>query len=382
MLADYEELTSYLLGHELISAERIVAGDLTILDVSRRHASYEVVTDGGPSYFLKQDVRDGPAAAGEASIATVSHEASVYRMFARARRATVLRRYLPRCYRFDPAERLLVLESVRGSRNLAQHHLSSGRFSSAVARELGKAVGILHAAFRAGSGETEEIRRLPANPPWVFGLPWPTLQLYLASSGGNREFLKIVQASGDLATRFDELGTEWRADTLIHGDLKWSNCLVVTVARSAARRRARIRLVDWELACRGDASWDVGGLFSEYLNLWLSAIPISGDEPPDRFLDLARFQLPSMWPSIRAFWTAYVQATRLAPRDAAERLVRAVRYSAARLVQTAYEQLQDQSTVTNGAIYRLQLCHNILERPEEAAVQLLGLPVPETPRGD
>ncbi len=302
-------------------------------------------------------------------------------MFARARRAGALRRYLPRCYRFDPAQRLLVLESVSGSRNLAQHHLSSGRFSSAIARELGKAVGILHAAVRAGSGETEEIRRLPANPPWVFGLPRPTLQLYLASSGGNREFLKIVQASGDLGpVRRARNGMEgghahpWRPEVeqLFRGD----------GVRFAARRRARIRLVDWELACRGDASWDVGGLFSEYLNLWLSAIPISGDEPPDRYLDLARFPLPAMWPSIRAFWIGYVHAARLAPRDAAERLVRAVRYSAARLVQTAYEQLQDQGTVTNGAIYRLQLCHNILERPEEAAVQLLGLPVPETPRGD
>ncbi len=56
MLAGYEELTSYLLGHGLISAERIVAGDLTIRDVSRRHASFEVVSEGVPCYFLKQDV--------------------------------------------------------------------------------------------------------------------------------------------------------------------------------------------------------------------------------------------------------------------------------------------------------------------------------------
>jgi hypothetical protein len=299
-------------------------------------------------------------------------------MFARARRGNALCRYVPRCYRFDPAERLLVLEAIRDSQNLADYHHTRRRFPVSIAGEIGKALAEVHAAFGLGNVAARGIPGIPANLPWILSLPCPTQWLYVHSSGANREFLRIAQAA-DLAEPFDELRRQWRTDAVIHGDLKWTNCLVKT--RSAAREGSRIRLVDWELASRGDSCWDVGSLLSEYLNLWLSSVPASGDEPPDRYLDAARFPLERMQPSIRSLWSAYVRRGGFTAPEAGERLVRAVCYSAARLVQTSYEQLQDQPAVTNGAVYRLQVCRNILARPEEAAVQLLGLPLPETARG-
>jgi len=62
--------------------------------------------------------------------------------------------------------------------------------------------------------------------------------------------------------------------------------------------------------------------------------------------------------------------------DAANRsLLRSVRYGAARLVQTAFEQMHTSMQLTGNIVCFLQLSLNILQRQEEAAAQLLGIPL-------
>jgi hypothetical protein len=122
----------------------------------------------------------------------------------------------------------------------------------------------------------------------------------------------------------------------------------------------------------------VAGVFSNYMSVWLSSIPISGVEPPDRFLDLAAYPLDRMQPAILAFWRAYVSSIGLRGGESQDFLLRAVRYSGARMAQTAFEQMQPFTQLTGNVICLLQLGLNIMERPHEAAAHLLGIP-PVTP---
>jgi hypothetical protein len=71
---------------------------------------------------------------------------------------------------------------------------------------------------------------------------------------------------------------------------------------------------------------------------------------------------------VRACWTAYAGAFGDDPS-----LVRAVEFAAVRLVQTAYEVSQMQQQLLSPVVLHLQLAHNILDRPQEAAERLLGL---------
>jgi hypothetical protein len=77
---------------------------------------------------------------------------------------------------------------------------------------------------------------------------------------------------------------------------------------------------------------------------------------------------------LRRFWQAYVAAAGLDAVTARAWLSRAVRYGAVRLIQTAFEQSQPAALLTANAVAFLQLSFNILQRPEEAAVHLLGIP--------
>jgi hypothetical protein len=90
-------------------------------------------------------------------------------------------------------------------------------------------------------------------------------------------------------------------------------------------------------------------------------------------LELAQFPLERMQPAIRACWRAYVEGFPWRASEAGERLLRAVRYAGARLAQTAYEQMQVSTRLTGNAVCFLQVSLNIMTRPHEAAVHLLGL---------
>jgi hypothetical protein len=82
-----------------------------------------------------------------------------------------------------------------------------------------------------------------------------------------------------------------------------------------------------------------------------------------------------MRPALRAFWDGYVREARLDPAEADRRLVRAARYSAARLLQTAFEQTQAGSRLTGTTMCLCQVAVNVLRRPHEGAVRLLGIPL-------
>ena len=92
----------------------------------------------------------------------------------------------------------------------------------------------------------------------------------------------------------DELRGEWRQDALIHGDMKWDNC-VMPRHDDPARAAEGLKIVDWELADIGDGCWDVGAVFQAYLAHWILTMRIPAEQvSPDHLLDYAEFPLDRM----------------------------------------------------------------------------------------
>ena len=134
-----------------------------------------------------------------------------------------------------------------------------------------------------------------------------------------------------------------------------------------------LRLIDWELADFGDACWDAGAVFQSYLSFWVFSMqPVAG-VPAEQLVSSAQYPLEKMQPAIRAFWKTYTEERGLAGEAAREALERSVSYSAARMVQTAYEYMFYAPQITASALYLLQLSLNILKSPKEATASLLAL---------
>lgn len=334
-----------------------------VMDVSRRNRNYKVVSERGPSYLLKQGI-------GPEGRATLANEAAVYQLLQSDRSTHGLDCYLPRCYGYDPEEHILILELVRNGRDLREYHVERGRFSTTVAGILGDALGSLHRQAREQRKWSEDGHRFSSQPPWVLSVHRTDLGLFRRISNANIQAVKIIQRFPEFGEHLDTLRQGWMVETLIHHDLKWDNCIVL--AKPGLQRKTGLMIVDWELAIRGDPRWDVGSVFSNYLSFWLLSIPLTGETPPERFIELAHYPLEKMQPAIRSFWQSYMRQMGLSATAANEWLLRAVRYGAARLVQTAFEQMQMSARLMGNAVCLLQLSLNILQRPQEALVNLLG----------
>jgi hypothetical protein len=346
------EVLDLLMARELLSPQAVVDGGLAIRDVSRRNRNFRVTTREGPSYLVKQ----GFGAGGRA---TVGNEAAAY-----AALAAPIGRYLPACHAWVPERALLVLELVARGRTLADHH-ARGRFSGAVAGALGRALGILHGATARPPGAG-------GDPPSALSIHRPAVAWMRELSEANLELIRALQGAPGVSALLDDLRGGWHVDAVTHRDLKSDNCVVV---RNAAGRGTGIRLVDWETAGPGDSAWDTGSVLGDYLASWLASIPITGEHPPERFAELARFPLARMRPALGRFWESYVAAARLDDLTADRALVRAARYSGARLLQTAFEQSQFSAGLNGTTACVIRVAINVLGRPHEAAVRLLGIPL-------
>ncbi len=342
------DVAGYLQRRGLLRAESVVAGRLVIREVSSRNLNFAVEVGDGPSYLLKQ----GRSAAGAA---TVAREAAVYGEL--VERGSELRSHLAGLVDYDQDEGVLVLELLDEAEDLHRRHLQLEELPPRLGEALGAALGTLHREMR----ETYP----PAPTPWVLSLHRPDTGIFREASAASLELIKVIQNADGVGDRLDELREGWRVETLIHQDVKWENCLALP--------DGSLRLIDWEVAVAGDPHWDLGAALCQYLSFWLFSIPVMGGEPPARFPALARYPLETMKEALRACCEGYAGAADGEPALTGEALGRTISYAGARLIQAAFEASQFGQRLDSAAILHLQLGANLMQRPEDAAGQLLGL---------
>jgi len=348
MLA-HSEIAGYLLSLGLIKPHAVVEGGLTVVDASRRNCVFIATTRSGPTHVVKQ--------AGPRSALTLRHEAVVLRML---EHAPELGGRVPTVVHEDPELCLLVLRSPASARDFTMQHMT-GRFPRVTAGDLGRLLATLH---ELDPGELEGPRE--GERTWGLSLVEPPHEVMLDLSIAAQDLVSRLQGNEAMIDRLNRLGKVGYEKALVHGDLRWDNCLAT--AAPGSRRRTRVLLVDWELAGPGESGLDVGTVFGEYLSAWVGSIPIVEISDPGRLLSHAKYPLRRMQPAISAFWSAYCRAAKSPPQ-----LRRVVELAAVRLLQTAVERAQVLSEPSAHLVLLLQVADNILQQPDAAAVTLLGL---------
>jgi aminoglycoside phosphotransferase (APT) family kinase protein len=366
------DVAGYLLGRGLLGPEAIVDGGLRIADVSRRNRVFLATTQRDRCFVLKLGRQGAPdAVAREAAVLKRLHAADA-----------VLARSLPPLVGWDAARGVLILGATRDAQELAQVH-GGGRCSLALARAAGSALARLHdlpacaapasastGASAAGAlgADDDGDRAADRRPPAVHRLELGDLATL---SGAAIDLVRIVQRDTQLCDELDGLATSTEDRAVIHGDVRWANCLAL---RDAGGRRTRLVLIDWELCRMGDPAADVGAFLGDWLRAWLKSIPVSDPREPARLLAHARFPLARMRPAIGAFWDAYRRRRARPSAELSDALRRATRFAAVRLLESAFEEAQTHPALQATTLHQQQLCRNIIRRPDDAAAHLLGLP--------
>jgi aminoglycoside phosphotransferase (APT) family kinase protein len=359
-----EQIVPYLLERELLSEKTLVDERVEITSASRRNSNFIIKSQTGPSYVLKQasdaDTRE-----------TVANEARIYQciqsLFPESQESS-----LPQLHIYDADSCAVVLDYVVDSVSLLEAARQRNRFSVWVAAQLGASLARIHTRAKPPYGAEAPRHDSDANPPWALSaLSRPDAGILRDVSHANLRLLEVIHRYSAFSAALDSLYEEWRPNTLIHHDLKFDNVLV-HVAGQPFDGGGRVRIVDWEFAGLGDPCWDLGSVFADYLSFWILTIPVIGAASSDQLLRLARCPISRIQPSMQRFWRSYARVAHLDASSAADLLTRAMRFTAARLLQTAFEHTQASIELPGNVVCMLQVSYNMLQRPRDAALRFIG----------
>ena len=365
MFVTTNNICQYLLDKGFVSRESVVGGDFEVSDVSGRNRNFKVRRRRRPSYFVKQIQHWDPQ-----TIAMLQCEAACYWLAHHEAGFAPLAPLMPEFFAYDLERHVLVTELIPESENLYEYFRRVRGFPADVAGGLGAALGAYHGAAVVAPEGTPHGSIFPRQVPWILAADRRNSHPFKELSPATSQLFEEVEGSAELRRALDELRADWRTCSLMHGDMRWENCLI-----TAAGDRPAFKIVDWELADIGDACWDAGAILQTYLSVWIMSAPAAGHEAAGGPAQEATVSYPleALQPSLRAFWAGYTGALRVGPDAAPALLERCVRYAAARMIQAAYEYVQFSPRVSAGALRMVQLSSDILRDPLTAGRELLGL---------
>ncbi|MDH3525268.1 MAG: aminoglycoside phosphotransferase family protein [Acidobacteriota bacterium] len=334
-----------------------------------RNASLRLQRRQAPSYLIKHaDSPPGPNAG-----APDTAEARFYRFCAAEPRAAAVAELMPALAATFEDDTVLVLELVGDARGLwgEYRHHPAANLPVAVPRALGGALGTLHRVFR----DPPLRAALPfderqATAPSYFDLHRPHPTMLRDASPARLELARCLQAESAIPAGLEAARSAWRLDTVIHGDIRSDNVLLRAEPASEA---GRLLLVDWEFVQIGDPAWDLAAALEDHLRFWLASMSQHPDLDASRRVATAAYPLETLHPLFASLWLGYREAAELHPSTAAELLRRAVLYSGARLVQTAWEHCRHLELLSSLSVLLVQVAANLLSSPERAQRELYGL---------
>jgi len=363
MILSNHSVVHYLMEQGLLPGEAVVNGDVLVLESSRRNRNFKIIRHESPGLFVKQIQTWDPQ-----STSGLQREALCYWMAAKDRGFAPLGDIMPKYRHYDPARSILVTELCKDGESLAEHHQRTGKFPPQVAAKLGAALGRYHKCGAAEILKSPYRGAFPKAVPWILSLHNQTSGIFANVSAGNGQMIGILKRYPEFQKQFDALRECWKSECLIHGDMKWDNCLLDPQSPGEG-----LWVVDWELADVGDPGWDIGAVFQAYLSYWIGSLPMVEGGSVQKMIDNAPFPLESTHPALRSFVAAYQQTRQLRAPDWPELLERSSKFAAARMVQTVYEYMHQSEQLTGTALCLLQTSYNMLCRTKEAQHELLGL---------
>lgn len=363
MILTSRTLVHYLVERGLVAPETVVDGDYSAREMTRRNRNFRVTLGPLPGLFVKQPGDWEPF-----STETLRREATCYLLARDDPDFSALAEMMPRFVDFDAPRFVLTVELLPSAETLAGHLARGGGLPLRVAGRLGTLLGQYHRHAGSRARDAASDSAFPRGLPWILNVMHHNPTQMGPASGGNAALVEMLARYPAFGPALDAVRDGWRRDALVHGDLKWENCLVL--AADAPGAAPELRIVDWELADFGDACWDVGSVFQAYLSSWLLSIQGAGGGA--RPGEQAGLPIERMQPAIHAFWRAYAATLGLDGAAEAERLRRSILFAAARLIQTAWEHTARTEHVPPNVLYLMQVAMNVLTRPDDAVRHLLG----------
>src|SRR5918995_7529609 len=162
LIMDVDNIIPYLLERGFLDNKSIVAGDLFVIDKSRRNRMIRIIRRRDTSYLVKQ-----PRIADDRSKATFIVEAQVYDLLSNNKESPYVKDISPQYFWLDEQNNILIIEFMPYFQILNQliYEHPQKEYHIAVGKSLGNMLSVLHNAFRKNVGDDEEPLCLPKKCP-------------------------------------------------------------------------------------------------------------------------------------------------------------------------------------------------------------------------
>ena len=333
-------------------------GDFEVIDCSGRNRNFKISRGGRhPGLFLKQIKNWDPQ-----TVAMLQCETACHWLARNDHQFRALSELLPEFYWYDPERHVLITELLRNGENLYEHFCRVRSFRPELAANLGKALASYHAATAGELEASPNSTIFPKQIPWILLETRRNSHPFKNISPATAELFDAVDSSPEIRKALDELGSDWKAEVLIHGDMRLENCILL---QDGKRNRPKLQIVDWELADIGDACWDVGAVIQAFVTVSILSLPFG-------LRRQTSFLRHGMRSAIESFWREYVKRRAIGEADSIKLLQRSVKFAAARMFQTVYEHVQFAPQVSPRSYYLFELSSDMLRDPAAAVHQLIG----------
>ena len=347
----------FLLEKGIIKAKSLVDGDYQITTSQTRNAIFKIVRKKEKSLFVKQLNSFDPT-----NTYVLQKDATSLWLIKNEKEFDKLSHFVPDYFGFDPEKQVLITEYIPNSLNLEDYVRSqSGKLKNSILNKLANILSSYHFKLSDKLKNSKSISFFPNQIPWVLEIAEnPDFQLPIQSRTGSNPVVQAVKSNGEFLKVLRGIKLEWQALTLIHGDIKGMNFLIYGNGDDEV-----IKIIDWEIADIGDPLWDVAGIFanmicnhlnysSQYLNVHFAPVP-----------GISLKDISAVLKDAHYFWGQYKTMTKNnLPKDSIS-INKLIKYTGARLIQTAIEQNMMMPNLQPNAIKMLQASYAILSHQSE-----------------
>jgi hypothetical protein len=341
-----------------VSSDSVVDGDLVVVDATGRNRNFKVLRKHSQSFFVKQ-IRNWNSQA----VAMLQCEAACYWLARNDPDFNALEPLIPELYDFDQDRQALTTAFISDGEDLWEHLRRTGIIPPEIAGELGRCFGEFHRESEKGLLDSPHCSVFPKQIPWILSAERRNSHPFKELSQATSELFDHVEST-HLSSALDELRNQWRVCTLMHGDMRLENCILI----QASNGKPTLKMIDWELADLGDPCWDIGSILQALLSTHIISVPAVEHQLTLAAL-LTEPALANLRPAIRSFWESYAREL---PSSEDNLLERCLSYGAARMVQSAYEYMQFSPHLSGNALHLVEVSSDVLGNPSEAAQRLLN----------
>ena len=349
-----KNITYYLLNKGFLNPDAFITGDYTLTQTMSRNSIFKVQHQNSTGLFVKQlltqDQTNSYLMQKDATSHYLIHHSTIYEKISG---------HIPKYFGYDPTHNILITEYFKETKSVHELVFEKKEFSEVHAKQMASILASFHFDITKEVKDNTSLQFFNAQIPWILNLG----NLHNSNSEKiENSVLLEIHKHPELVKKIDKVASKWETYSLIHGDIKWLNFIVLP-------HEEELKLVDWEIADLGDPLWDVAGVFQSYLTSWVLSFDNQNVQQHQKVKDTDFITLENILPVIKIFWDEYAKLQKFTPEDYKMKLTTTLSYMAVRMIQTAFENNMSQPKIYPNSVRIIQFCDHILNDTEALARQ-------------